>query len=74
MQANGIGAVQTTVLQEAGAYAGLDEGGREVIPSLIDSVQDRNGVTIFRADSRICPDCTNVEWNHQSPPVVADFR
>jgi penicillin-binding protein 1A len=37
-------------------------------------VQDRNGVTIFRADSRTCVDCTNVEWNHQSPPVVADNR
>ena len=35
-----LGAVETTVLREAGAYASLAEGGREVIPTLIDSVQD----------------------------------
>ena len=38
-----LGAVETTVLREAGAYASLEEGGREVVPSLIDSVQDRDG-------------------------------
>jgi penicillin-binding protein 1A len=35
-----IGAVDTTVLRMAGAYASLAEGGREVVPSLIDSVED----------------------------------
>ncbi len=45
-----LGAVDTTVLREAGAYAALDEGGREVIPSLIDSVQDRDGHTIWKPD------------------------
>ena len=38
-----IGAVQTTVLQEAGAYASLAEGGRLVTPTLIDSVQTPDG-------------------------------
>ena len=35
-----LGAVDTTVLREAGAYASLATGGHEVIPTLIDSVQD----------------------------------
>ena len=43
-----IGAVDTTVMRMAGAYAGLDEGGREVIPTLIDSVQDRDGHVVWR--------------------------
>ncbi len=43
-----LGAVETTVLREAGAYASLAEGGREVIPSLIDSVQDRDGHVTWR--------------------------
>ena len=55
-----LGAVDTTVLREAGAYASLDEGGREVIPSLIDSVQDRDGHTIWKPDgfalARRCDD------------------
>ena len=44
-----LGAVETTVLREAGAYAGLAAGGREVVPTLIDSVQDRDGHVIWRA-------------------------
>ena len=43
-------------------------------PTLIDSVQDRNGVTIFRADQRACTGCANVEWEHQAPPVIPDTR
>ena len=44
-----LGAVDTTVLREAGAYASLDKGGREVVPTLIDSVQDRDGHVVWRA-------------------------
>ena len=43
-----LGAVETTVLREAGAYASLAEGGRDVVPSLIDSVQDRDGHVTWR--------------------------
>ncbi len=43
-----LGAVETTVLREAGAYASLAEGGRDVVPSLIDSVQDRDGHVVWR--------------------------
>ena len=41
-----LGAVETTVLREAGAYAAFAQGGRQVMPSLIDSVQDRSGTVI----------------------------
>ena len=43
-----LGAVSTTVLREAGAYAALDVGGREVLPTLVDSVQDRDGHVVWR--------------------------
>ncbi len=43
-----LGAVETTVLREAGAYACLAAGGHEVLPSLIDMVQDRDGHVIWR--------------------------
>ena len=46
-----IGAVETTVMREAGAYAAIDEGGREVMPTLIDSVQDRDGHVVWRPTS-----------------------
>jgi len=69
-----LGAGETTPLRLTTAYAMLVDGGKKLTPTLIDSVQDRNGVTIFRADNRPCADCVNVEWNHQAPPVIPDKR
>jgi len=44
-----LGAVGTTVLRQAAAYASLDMGGREVRPSFIDSVQDSTGKILGQA-------------------------
>jgi penicillin-binding protein 1A len=43
-----LGAVETTVLREAGAYATIASGGRLVTPSLIDDVQDRDGHVLWQ--------------------------
>ncbi|MCQ8241924.1 penicillin-binding protein 1A [Rhizosaccharibacter radicis] len=65
-----LGAVETTVLREAGAYASIESGGREVLPSLIDAVQDRDGHVIWR------PAGLSVQNNTdpQTPPVLTDAR
>jgi penicillin-binding protein 1A len=65
-----LGAVETTVMREAGAYAALAAGGREVIPTLIDSVQDRNGHVVWRAPSLGCPACDD----SGRPPSLEDNR
>jgi penicillin-binding protein 1A len=65
-----LGAVQTTVLKEAGAYASLDEGGREVLPTLIDSVQDRDGQVVWRPSGLDCADCADPS----KPPLITDNR
>jgi penicillin-binding protein 1A len=57
-----IGAGETTPLKLATAYAMLVNGGKKITPSFIDRVQDRDGVTIFRADTRACDGCDNVAW------------
>jgi len=64
-----LGAVNTTVLQEAGAYASIDQGGRLVTPTLIDSVQDRDGQVVWRPDGIDC-DCADAA----KPPLIADNR
>jgi penicillin-binding protein 1A len=69
-----LGAGETTPLRLTAAYAMLVDGGKRLNPTLIDSVQDRNGVTIYRADQRSCDHCSNVEWDHQAPPVIPDTR
>jgi penicillin-binding protein 1A len=69
-----LGAGETTPLRLTAAYAMLVDGGKKLTPTVIDSVQDRNGVTIFRADQRRCAGCNNVEWDHQPPPAIPDTR
>ncbi len=64
-----LGAVDTTVLRQAGAYAALDAGGKEVVPTLIDSVQDRDGHILWRAPGLACA-CSDPSH----PPVITDQR
>lgn len=65
-----LGAVDTTVLREAGAYAGLAAGGKEVVPTLIDTVQDRDGHVVWRAPGPRCDGCDDPT----QPPTLADTR
>ncbi len=69
-----LGAGATTPLRLTTAYSMLVNGGKRVTPTLIDRVQDRNGKTIFRADNRPCPDCSNVDWHRQGVPTIPDNR
>jgi penicillin-binding protein 1A len=65
-----LGAVDTTVMREAGAYAAIAAGGREVTPSLIDSVQDRDGHVIWTAPGLQCGGCQDPSH----PPTLDDTR
>jgi len=65
-----LGAVETTVLRNAAGYAALAAGGKEVIPTLIDSVQDRDGKVIWRAPVASCPACADPT----RPPQLVDDR
>ncbi|MCW3476713.1 penicillin-binding protein 1A [Limobrevibacterium gyesilva] len=69
-----LGAVETTVLRQAAGYAGFAAGGKEVTPTLIDSVQDRDGKVIWRASGPGTPlDCTGCNDPAQ-PPQLTDTR
>jgi penicillin-binding protein 1A len=65
-----LGAGETTVLRMAAGYAAFVNGGREVTPTLIDSVQDRRGRVVFRADRRGCEGCA--AGPGAAPPDLAD--
>ena len=65
-----LGAVETTIMHEAQAYASIAAGGREVIPTLIDSVQDRTGAIIARALPVECGGC----GDPSAPPRLTDPR
>ena len=65
-----LGAVETTVLRQASAYSGLAMGGKEVLPSLVDSVQDREGHVVWHPSGLECQGCADPA----KPPAIVDTR
>jgi len=70
-----LGAGETTLLKLTSGYAMIVNGGKKIIPSFIDRVQDRRGNTIFKTDSRHCTLC-NFEENvdEKKIPNIEDSR
>jgi penicillin-binding protein 1A len=66
-----LGAGETTVLKMVNAYSMLANHGRKLVPTLIDSIQDRHGKVIFRADTRPCVRCNAPDWDGKPMPRPA---
>ncbi len=69
-----LGAGETTLLRLTTAYAMFVNGGRKIVPTVLDRIQDRYGKTVFRHDARPCPDCRNVRWRGGEEPGIPDMR
>ncbi|WP_137152102.1 penicillin-binding protein 1A [Devosia sp. FKR38] len=69
-----LGAGETTDMRMTAAYATIANGGRKIVPTLIDRVQDRYGATIYRHDQRLCQGCEAESWTGQGEPVIIDNR
>ncbi len=54
-----IGAIDTTLWKMTAAYATLDQYGRLVTPSLIDSVTNPDGTVLYQAPDEQCANCVN---------------
>lgn len=67
-----LGSGETTVLNMVTGYSVLANGGKKVIPTLIDRIQDRYGRTIYRHDQRQCTTCIAEEWSGQEEPKLID--
>ncbi len=69
-----LGAGETTDMRMTAAFATIANGGKRIIPTLIDRIQDRYGNTIFKHDSRICQGCNAEKWENQPEPLIIDNR
>jgi penicillin-binding protein 1A len=69
-----LGAGETSLLRLTAAYAMLVNGGKKITPSLIDRLQNRHGLTIFRHDARKCPGCDVDDLFNRHMPNVPDTR
>ncbi len=65
-----LGAGETTLMRMASGYCILANGGKKVVPTLIDRIQDRYGRTVWRHDTRSCNECAVQEWNYDKEPVL----
>jgi len=52
-----LGAGETTLLRLTSAYAMIDNGGHWLLPSVVDSVQDRHGRVIYQKGVKDCAAC-----------------
>jgi penicillin-binding protein 1A len=70
-----LGAGETTVLRMTTAYSMIVNGGRKVVPTFIDRVQDHTGKTVFKHDTRPCDGCAGIPWSPAlAVPDVPDAR
>ena len=69
-----LGSGETTLMRMTTAYSMLCNGGKRIIPTLIDRIQDRWGHTIYRHDQRICEGCDAQKWENQDEPKIIDNR
>jgi penicillin-binding protein 1A len=70
-----LGAVDTTLLRMTMGHAMLANGAREITPSLVDRVQDRNGKTVYRHEPRECIGCGEAPAGQKpAPPQIVDKR
>jgi penicillin-binding protein 1A len=67
-----LGAGETTLLRMVTGYSMIVNGGKRIVPTLIDKVQDRTGKTVYRHDMRSCPQCSDVAWDGQPTPLPPD--
>jgi len=63
-----LGAGETTVFRETAAYSAFLNGGRKIVPHMIELVEDRNGKAIYRADQRPCRPC-QADFTGESGPI-----
>ncbi len=69
-----LGAGETTLFKMVAAYGMFANGGKRVVPTLVDRVQDRFGETLYRHDPRACQGCTVEAYRPDREPLLFDAR
>lgn len=72
-----LGSTETNLLKMTRAYAMIVNGGKEIEPTLIEKIQDKEGNTIYKRDIRECVNCQfdkQLEVAEVIVPVIVDNR
>lgn len=69
-----LGAGETKLINMVTAYSMMVNGGKKVEPYLIERIQNRKGLTIYKHDTRECLGCSVDKWDNQTVPELSDSR
>lgn len=72
-----LGSIESNLIKVVRAYSMIVNGGKEIQPTFIEKIQDREGKTIFATDKRECRNCIvdkNVDINELIIPTIVDNR
>jgi len=67
-----LGTAETTLLKLTSAYSTFVNGGKKIVPIMIDRIQDRRGRTIYNADKRKCIKCEQISYLSDQVPKIED--
>jgi len=67
-----LGSAETTLIKLTSAYCSFVNGGKLIEPKLIDRIQDSEGNTIFKTESRKCKNCEDVSIQSNEVPEIKD--
>lgn len=67
-----LGSVETNLVNLVSGYAAIVNGGKQVVPAIIEKIQDRDGKTIFKRDQRDCSHCVGAEAGNINPFLPDD--
>ena len=67
-----LGAGEVSLLNLTNGYAMIVNGGKKIIPSFIDTIQDRKGKIIYRHDDRMCKNCITYDYKNPKLPEIID--
>lgn len=68
-----LGSTETTMMRLVTAYSMMVNGGKKITPSMIEKIQDRDGITIYRRDKRECKDCAVSNLNDYVEKDIAQL-
>ncbi|MDC0344660.1 penicillin-binding protein 1A [Alphaproteobacteria bacterium] len=70
-----LGAGESTLQRMVGAFCSFVNGGRQVIPSFVERIQDRYGKAIHVSQLMSCDTADSPQtWHGQPPPTLKDER
>ncbi|MDA9653362.1 PBP1A family penicillin-binding protein [Candidatus Pelagibacter sp.] len=67
-----LGSAETTLLSLTSAYCTFANGGKLIIPILIDRIQDGEGNTIINNENRKCVNCDQISYTGKEFPKIED--